>query len=171
MYKILIYNDSYSFSPIFSVFLLQFEFPLKSFNIAPKYEPETMLLFYKMKLFIIKRFGKKEHRIKVLFDHHFFINKYYLQKSASAEDLSRILNISNADLELLSFNHHTMGFEQLRDMYRFQHFWDEFTNPLNAELPIQSIISLCGFSSSKEFNTLLAGHKEASKNILKKNFS
>ena len=171
MYKELIYNDSYSYSPIFSVFLLLFEFPLKSFNIAPKFESETMLLFYKLKLFIIKRFGKKEHRIKVLFDHHFFINKYYLHKSASAEDLSRILNISNTDLEQLALSHYAMAFDNLRDMYRFQHFWDEFTNPVNAELPIQSIISLCGFSSSKEFNTLLAGHKEASKNILKKNFS
>lgn len=164
-------NASYSFSPIFLVFLLLFEIKVKSFNIAPKFEQETMLLFYKLKLFFIKRFGKKDHRIKVLFDHHFFINKYYLHKTASADDLSHILNISNTDLDLISFNHYTMGFDQLRDMYRFQHFWDEFTNPVNAELPIQSIISLCGFSSSKEFNTLLAGHKEASKNILKKNFS
>ncbi len=130
-----------------------------------------MQLFYKLNLFFIKKFGKKEHRIKVLFDHHFFVNKYYLHKSASAEDLSRILNIPIAALEQCSLNHYTIGFETLRDMYRFQHFWSEFTNPLNAELPIQSIISLCGFSSSKEFNTLLAGHKEASKNILKKNFS
>lgn len=130
-----------------------------------------MQLFYKLNLFYVKKFGKKEQRIKVLFDHHFFVNKYYLHKSASTEDLSRILNIPNTELEQLSFNHYTMGFETLRDMYRFQHFWAEFTNPVNAELPIQSIISLCGFSSSKEFNTLLAGHKEASKNILKKNFS
>lgn len=130
-----------------------------------------MQLFYNLNLLFIKKFGKKEQRIKVLFDHHFFVNKYYLHKSASAEDLSRILNIPNIELEQLSFNHYTMGFETLRDMYRFQHFWDEFTNPVNAELPILSIISLCGFSSSKEFNSLLAGHKEASKNILKRNFS
>lgn len=130
-----------------------------------------MQLYYVLKLFYIKKFGKKEQRIKVLFDHHFFKNKYYLQKSAKTEDLSRILNISNIELDQMTFNHYTMGFETLRDMYRFQHFWNEFTNPVNSELPIQSIISLCGFSSSQEFNSLLAGHKEASKNILKKNFS
>lgn len=130
-----------------------------------------MQLFFKLNHFFIKKFGKREQRIKVLFDHHFFANKYYLHKSASAVDLSRILNISNVELEQLSIHHYTMGLETLRDMYRFKHFWDEFTNPVNAELPIQSIISLCGFTSSKEFNTLLAGNKEASKNILKKSFS
>jgi hypothetical protein len=130
-----------------------------------------MQLFYTLRFFLIKKFGKKDQRIKVLFDHHFFINKYYLHKSATADNLSHILNIPNTELEQLSYTHYTMGFETLRDMYRFQHFWDEFTNPLNAELPIQSIISLCGFSSNQEFNLLLAGHKEASKNILKRSFS
>ncbi len=130
-----------------------------------------MHLLYKLNLLKIKFFGKKELKIKVLFDHHFFVNKYYLHKSASSADLSRILNISDTDLENLSKQHYTMGFETLRDLYRFQHFWNEFTNPVNADLPIQSIISLCGFSSNKEFNTLLAGNKEASKNYLKKNFS
>lgn len=130
-----------------------------------------MQLFYKLNLFFIKKFGKKELRIKVLFDHHFFLNKYYLHKSATTENLAHILNISNNELEHLSINHYKMRFETLRDMYRFQHFWAEFTNPLNAQIPIQSIISLCGFSSSEEFNSLIEDHKEASKNILKKNFS
>ncbi len=130
-----------------------------------------MQLIVNLKFFFIKKFGKKEHRTKQLFDHHFFVNKYYLHKSASSDDLSRILNIHNTDLEKLTLAHFSMNFDTLRDMYRFKHFWDEFTNPVNAELPIQSIISLCGFSSSKDFNSLLAGHKEASKNILKKNFS
>jgi hypothetical protein len=129
-----------------------------------------MQLFYILRLFYIKRFGKKEQITKILFDHHFFVNKYYLNKSASSEDLSRILNIPNMELEHVSFYNYTLNFEALRDMYRFQHFWDEFTNPVNSELPIQSIISLCGFSSNKEFNTLLSDHKEASKDILRKNF-
>lgn len=130
-----------------------------------------MQLFYKLNLFYVKKFGKKEQRIKVLFDHHFFVNKYYLHKSATSENFIRILNISNIELEALSLKNYTMDFVTLRDMYRFQHFWNEFTNPVNADLPIQSIISLCGFSSIQEFNSLLSNHKEASKNILKKNFS
>jgi hypothetical protein len=130
-----------------------------------------MHLFYNLKLFFFKKFGKKEQRIKLLFDHHFYVNKYYLQKSATAAELCRILNITHIELEQLSMSHYTMGFETLRDMHRFQHFWDEFTNPVNADLPVQSIISLCGFSSSQEFNNLLSDHKEASKYILKKNFS
>lgn len=130
-----------------------------------------MQLFYKLNLFYVKKFGKKEQRIKVLFDHHFFVNKYYLHKSATSENFIRILNITNIELEALSLKNYTMDFVTLRDMYRFQHFWNEFTNPVNADLPIQSIISLCGFSSIQEFNSLLSNHKEASKNILKKNFS
>ncbi len=129
-----------------------------------------MQIFYTLNLFYVKKFGKKEQKNKILFDHHFFVNKYYLHKSATAENLTRILNITDIELQTLSLKNYTMAFETLRDMYRFQHFWNEFTNPVNADLPIQSVITLCGFSSSKEFNTLLAGHKEASKSILRRNF-
>ncbi|MFM6993585.1 MAG: hypothetical protein ACKOWO_00555 [Sediminibacterium sp.] len=130
-----------------------------------------MHLLKKVQLLFIKTFGKQELKVKLLFDHHFFVNKYYLHKSANSDDLARKLNISNEALEQLSLNHYTMGFETLRDMYRFQHFWNEFTNPVNADLSVQSIISLCGFASSQEFNSLMAGHKEASKSYLKNTFS
>lgn len=130
-----------------------------------------MQLIFNLKLFFYKKFRKKEQRIKLLFEHHFYVNKYYLHKSATGAELCRMLNITNTELEQLSIKNYTMGFETLRDMYRFQHFWDEFTNPVNADLPVQSIISLCGFSSNQEFNNLLTDHKEESKYILKKNFS
>ena len=123
--------------------------------------------FDKLYFFFINLFGKKEQRIKVLFKHHFFINKYYLRHS---DDLSKKLNISNSDLDQLTFTQYNLDFQSLRDMYRFQHFWEEFTNPLNSNLPIQSIISLCGFSSNEEFNHLISGHKELSKSILRKSF-
>jgi AraC-like DNA-binding protein len=129
-----------------------------------------MRLFDELYFFFINLFGKKEQRIKVLFKHHFFINKYYLRHSATADDLSMKLNISNTDLDQLTFTQYNLDFHSLRDMYRFQHFWEEFTNPLNSNLPIQSIISLCGFSSNEEFNHLISGHKELSKSILRKNF-
>lgn len=129
-----------------------------------------MQILNQLNFYFVKKFGRKDQRIKVLFDHHFFVNKYYLHKSANGENMARILNISNMELESLSIHNFSIGFETLRDMYRFQHFWNEFTNPVNAELPIQSIISLCGFNTVQEFNHLLSGHKEASKNILKKLF-
>ena len=129
-----------------------------------------MQLLYKLKLFYIKLFGKKVNRIKVIFDHHFFVNKYYLHKSATGDALASMLNISILELEQVVTNNYSNGFDTLRDMYRFKHFWDEFTNPLNADLPVQSVITFCGFSSNQEFNSLIADHKEVSKQILKKNF-
>lgn len=129
-----------------------------------------MRLFDKLYFFFINQFCKKEQRIKFLFKHHFFINKYYLRNSATAEDLSMKLNISNSYLNQLTYTQYNLDFHSLRDMYRFQHFWEEFTNPLNSNLPIQSIISLCGFTSNEEFNHLISGHKELSKSILRKCF-
>jgi len=129
-----------------------------------------MQLLKKLAHLMISNFGPKEQRVKLLFDHHFFVNKYYLHKSANKQNLARILNISNTELENLTIKNFEIGFDALIEMYRFQHFWDEFTNPVNAHLPIQSIISVCGFSSNKEFNNLISGHKEESKMILKKTF-
>jgi methylphosphotriester-DNA--protein-cysteine methyltransferase len=129
-----------------------------------------MQLFKKIVLYFISKFGPKEQRVKLLFEHHFFVNRYYLHKSANKQNLARILNISNIELDELTTKNFQIGFDALIEMYRFQHFWDEFTNPVNAHLPIQSIISICGFSSNQEFNNLISGHKEASKMILKKAF-
>jgi len=129
-----------------------------------------MQLLDKLKTFYINKFTQKVNRTKVLFDHHFFMNKYYLHKTASIEELASMLNISNTELDQVVSKHYAIGFEPLRDMYRFKHFWDEFTNPLNADLPVQSVIAFCGFSSNQEFNNLIADHKEVSKHILKKNF-
>jgi hypothetical protein len=129
-----------------------------------------MQLFKKIVPYFISKFGPKEQRVKLLFEHHFFTNKYYLHKSANKQNLARILNISNLELDNLTTKNFQIHFDALIEMYRFQHFWNEFTNPVNAHLPIQSIISICGFSSNQEFNNLIAGHKEASKMILKKAF-
>lgn len=130
-----------------------------------------MNLFYRINYFFIKKFGNKAIRNKVIFDHHFFVNKYYLNKSASLKNIIQILNISEPELENLLQAHYALNFNTLCEMHRFRHFWEEFTNPLNADLSVQSIIELCGFSSNDEFNELLSGHKEASKHILKRNFS
>ena len=129
-----------------------------------------MSLAFYFKQFFLQNFLNQESRNKHLFDHHFFVNQYYLHKSANKQNLARILNISNIELDELTTKNFEIGFDALIEMYRFQHFWDEFTNPVNAHLPIQSIISVCGFSSNQEFNNLISGHKEQSKMILKKAF-
>jgi hypothetical protein len=54
--------------------------------------------------------------------------------------------------------------------YKFQHFWDEFTNPLNSELPVESIIKSAGFSSNDDFTEIILKHKEESKYILERKF-
>jgi len=130
-----------------------------------------MNLIYRINYYFIKKFGNKAKRNKVIFDHHFFVNKYYLNKSASLSNILQILNISEPELEHILQTHYALNFTTLCEMHRFRHFWEEFTNPLNADLSVQSIIELCGFRSNDEFNDLLSGHKEASKIILKRNFS
>ena len=41
--------------------------------------------------------------------------------------------------------------------YKLEHFWNEFTNPLNAELPVNSIIDASGFKSNEDFSSLMVG--------------
>ncbi len=130
-----------------------------------------MTISNSIKLFYIKYLAKKESRNKYLFEHHFFTNRYYLNHSANELNMSFILNMTVSELNETILHFYEQDFKALCDMYRFKHFWEEFTNPLNAGLSVQSIISSCGFSSTEDFNTLIADHKEASKDILKRNFS
>lgn len=130
-----------------------------------------MTISNKLRILFIKYLAKKEVRHKFLFEHHFFVNRYYLHKSASELNMSFILNMTIPELNQIVFEFYGQDFKSLCDMYRFKHFWEEFTNPLNANLPVQSIISSCGFSSPEDFNSLIADNKEASKDILKRNFS
>ncbi len=123
-----------------------------------------------IKQFFLRYFLNKESRSKYLFDHHFFVNQYYLHKSASLENMSKILNISPATVNQITNTYYAMEFESLCSKYKFQHFWDEFTNPLNSELPVESIIKSAGFSSNDDFTEIILKHKEESKYILEKKF-
>ena len=125
----------------------------------------------KFKIFFIKYLVVKTARKRLLFEHHFFANRYFLHTSACDKHMANILNISFDDLNLFIEDNYGIEFNQLLELHRFKHFWSEFTNPLNADLPIQSIISSCGFNSIDQFNNLISGHMEESKDILKKNFS
>lgn len=123
-----------------------------------------------IKQFFLRYFLNKESRSKYLFDHHFFVNQYYLHKSASLENMSKILNISPSTVNQITNTYYAMEFESLCSKYKFQHFWDEFTNPLNSELPVESIIKSAGFSSNDDFTEIILKHKEESKYILERKF-
>lgn len=123
-----------------------------------------------LKLFYIRNLIKNENRVKFLFDHHFFTNHYYLHKSASEIHMANILNIEPSDLNQITRKSYNLNFEDLCEKYRFAHFWNEFTNPLNAELPINSLINASGFKSNEDFSNLISNHKEESKNIINSQF-
>ena len=123
-----------------------------------------------LRLFYIRNLIKNEDRIKVLFDHHFFTNRYYLHKSASESHLANILNIECHTLNQITVKSYGLDFNELCEKYRFNHFWNEFTNPLNAQLPIHSLIDASGFKSNDDFSSLITNRKEESKLIINKEY-
>jgi hypothetical protein len=123
-----------------------------------------------LRLFYIRNLIKNENRIKVLFDHHFFTNRYYLHKSASESHMANILNIECHTLNQITVKSYGLDFNELCEKYRFNHFWNEFTNPLNAQLPIHSLIDASGFKSNDDFSSLITNRKEESKLIINKEF-
>ena len=123
-----------------------------------------------LRLFYIRNLIKNENRIKFLFDHHFFTNQYFLNKSASEDHMANILNIDCHSLNQITVKNYDLNFNELCEKNRFNHFWNEFTNPLNADLPINSLIDIAGFTDPKDFSSLMSNHKEESKNILTKTF-
>ena len=129
-----------------------------------------MSLTFLVKQVIIRNFLNKETRYKYLFDHHFFVNQYFLHKSASIDNMAKILNIEVGQVNHLALSNYGMDFETLCSKYKFQHFWSEVTNPLNAELPVESIIKSAGFNSNDDFSEIIMKHKEESKYILEKKY-
>ena len=132
--------------------------------------PFFMKFFKALKLFYIRNLIKNENKIKVLFDHHFFTNQYYLNKSATETHMANILNIKTTFLNEITQKNYNLEFNELCEKYRFAHFWNEFTNPLNAELPINSLINASGFKSEEDFSNLISSHKEESKKIISGQF-
>jgi hypothetical protein len=123
-----------------------------------------------LRLFYIRNLIKNEDRIKSLFDHHFFTNQYFLHKSASEAHMANILNIDCQSLNQITVKNYDLNFNELCEKYRFNHFWNEFTNPLNAELPINSLIDASGFKSNDDFSSLMSNRKEESKHIINKEY-
>lgn len=123
-----------------------------------------------LRLFYIRNLIKNENRIKFLFDHHFFTNQYFLHKSASEDHMANILNIDRQSLNQITVKNYDLNFNELCEKYRFNHFWNEFTNPLNAQLPINSLIDASGFKSNDDFSSLMSSRKEESKHIINKEY-
>lgn len=88
---------------------------------------------------------------KEILDHYFFENKYYLLPNASEDDFSKLLNISKDRLKTYSKLYYTQSFQHLIDDSRYKHIMAEFQNPINTDLPIESVIKLCGFENNAAF--------------------
>ena len=88
---------------------------------------------------------------KEILDHYFFENKYYLLPNASEDDFSKLLNISKDRLKSYSKVYYTQSFQHLIDDSRYKHIMAEFQNPINSDLPIESVIKLCGFENNAAF--------------------
>lgn len=100
---------------------------------------------------LISPFDQKSKGMKDIFDHHFFEQKYFLQPSASEHDFADRLNISLENLNQISKTFYFRPFSYLIEEHRYQHFMKEFENPLNADLPFESIIKLSGFENNDSF--------------------
>jgi AraC-like DNA-binding protein len=87
----------------------------------------------------------------MVFDHYFFDLKYYLQKNASIEDFSSLLNISRDNIIKISNTFYNSSFQMLINENRYRHFINELESPINANLSIDSIIKLCGYENSDVF--------------------
>lgn len=130
----------------------------------------SMNFFNTLRFILIRYYHGNEYQKKLLFDHHFFKYRYYLHKSASEVHMANILNISSKTLNDITLKNYNLNFNELCEKFRFEHFWTEFTNPLNLNLPINSIIDASGFPSTTDFTSLMSNYKEESKHIITKNY-
>ena len=109
-----------------------------------------MSLTHFFKDFFLK-FRQNEPTSKNVFDHYFFDSKYYLHPSASIEDFSSLLNISSDELDCISKVYYNCLFKTLLNEYRYLYFLDELKNPINSNLPMDSIIKLSGYDDKNNF--------------------
>ena len=89
--------------------------------------------------------------IKNVFDHYFFDLKYYLHKDASIQDFSLLLHVSSEKLNKIAEDSYNLTFPILINEYRYRHCMEELNNPVNANLSIDSIIKLCGYTANDKF--------------------
>jgi AraC-like DNA-binding protein len=109
-----------------------------------------MTLIHFLKSFFFK-FRQNDSTSKKVFDHYFFDSKYYLHPTASIEDFSSLLNISPDELDHISKVFYNCLFKTLLNEYRYTYFLNELKNPINSNLPMDSIIKLSGYDDKNNF--------------------
>jgi len=113
-----------------------------------------------MSLFNFFKDFVKKHRLnepasKNVFDHYFFDLKYFLHQDASIEKFASFLNISIEKLEHISNSYYILSFDALLNETRYKHFIDELESPYNQNLPIETIIKICGFENNNTFSNFV----------------
>ena len=88
---------------------------------------------------------------KTVFDHYFFDLKYYLNKDASIQDLSNLLNISTQKLDQISIKNYACSCELLINEYRYKQFLEELESSINSNLSVESILKFSGFKDNIKF--------------------
>lgn len=119
-----------------------------------------MSLFKYLRSFVSKHSFDNAAMVK-LFEYYFFDHKYYLHQDSTTENFANLLNISVEEVDHISTSYHVVNFTALIDQHRCQFLIKELENPINSNLPIESVIKLCGFENIQSFY-----HSITSKNIL-----
>lgn len=109
-----------------------------------------MQLFGKILYFFKKLYPNTDNTINV-FNHYFFDLKYYLKPLVSDHDFAQLMNITVEKLNSISIHCHSLSFEMLLNETRYKHILEELQNPINADLPIKSIVYTCGFEDNINF--------------------
>ena len=113
-----------------------------------EYPNKSLIHFLKSFFF---KFRQNDSTSKKVFDHYFFDSKYYLHPTASIEDFSSLLNISPDELDHISKVFYNCLFKTLLNEYRYTYFLNELKNPINSNLPMDSIIKLSGYDDKNNF--------------------
>ena len=77
--------------------------------------------------------------------------KYYLNKDASIQDLSNLLNISTQKLDQISIKNYACSCELLINEYRYKQFLEELESSINSNLSVESILKFSGFEDNIKF--------------------
>ena len=122
-----------------------------------------MPLFSYLKRFIAKPISINSDE-KNLFNHYFFELKYFLHQTSSTENFAQLLNISTKNVNQISNDCHGVNFTRLINQCRFDYLIKELENPINSNLPIESVIKLCGFKNIESFYQFIETKKSSKTN-------
>jgi AraC-like DNA-binding protein len=81
------------------------------------------------------------------FHNVFFSNVYYLQKSASPDDLCNKLNVTNKQLNTYIYVKYNMNYTDLMNRFRIEYFIDLLNSGKFSSYTIDSLAIMSGFNS------------------------